>query len=299
MKLIKTTSFILTQEGVKQLLQEKQFDQNENVIVQIDYQENGQILISRSMNYDSVGNLINDRMIVDQGTSQTTDYQYDTRHRIAQQITNYGNEEYIRVEFEYTPDKTIQISYDAHNNIEQIIVEEFNPDMLPISRTIFNSTNEVEEQSLYEYNDQLLKIKEIEHRIGQDQFIQEFKYDENNHLITLEKWKDQTQIIKEQHTYKNGLLHSKTVVDFTTARDKEETTTCWFYTYDAQQRLIKEQQQNTSGNLLTSWVNVFDNEGNLERTHYVKSGYFNAIYGTGSMMEQIETLYINEYEKTQ
>lgn len=252
------------------LYSHSEFDSKGNLSEQSVYTQDG-ILVERIINeFDANGFLIREKYLADADeTSEEKSFQRDDKGLVLKEFKHYNDGSFDTTTYEYDNQYRIisKVTMNDEGEIEQKILNEYRDDFLVKTQTFDGENNLVQlDEFKYDEKGNSVEHKKIDNESGTNAFIvtsynhhgrkkEEITYDEDGDII------NETSYTEDE---KGRLLN---IIE-----EGSEKDVAIKFTYDEQDNIIHQEELSNQGKQLVSVKREFDKENNLMRSEVYIDG---------------------------
>lgn len=252
------------------LYSHSEFDAKGNLTEQSVYTQDG-VLVERIINeFDANGFLIREKYLADADeTSEEKSFQRDDKGLVLKEFKHYNDGSFDTTNYEYDNQYRIisKVTMNDEGEIEQKILNEYRDDFLVKTQTFDGENNLVQlDEFKYDEKGNSVEHKKIDNESGTNAFIvtsynhhgrkkEEITYDEDGDII------NETSYAEDE---KGRLLN---IIE-----EGSEKDVAIKFTYDEQDNIIHQEELSNQGKQLVSVKREFDNDNNLIRSEVYIDG---------------------------
>lgn len=169
--------------------------------------------------------------------------------------------EYVEVKASYNENGQIlqEERFDADGMLNTLTINAYNENKLLSQTEQFDQDHILLQKSVYHYNEKQLLVKQGNF-FGEDdnEYITQYVYDDEDHLIRIEMYADgELDFIEKEMTYENGVLVKEVEND-----DYGNTVNIHYYTYGDKGLLIKHVRDEIQNKDRRTYEYTYNDQGN-------------------------------------
>ena len=252
------------------LYSHSEFDAKGNLTEQSVYTQDG-VLVERIINeFDANGFLIREKYLADADeTSEEKSFQRDDKGLVLKEFKHYNDGSFDTTTYEYDNQYRIvsKVTMNDEGEIEQKILNEYRDDFLVKTQTFDGENNLVQlDEFKYDEKGNSVEHKKIDNESGTNAFIvtsynhhgrkkEEITYDEDGDII------NETSYAEDEKGRLLNIIEEGSEKDFAIK-----------FTYDEQDNIIHQEELSNQGKQLVSVKREFDKDNNLIRSEVYIDG---------------------------
>lgn len=275
-----------TDEGQDQLIYEVVYNDKEQPLVEIEYNQSGYPISKNTHEYDEKGKLLLSILEGEEPeATQQIKYTYldEDKHLIKETIYADGSSQ--KEETKLSDNQQIARRFDFDGELSEETNEIFDKEG-KIEKLVYKNLEfDQEEEHIYTYDEKQQLIKKQIIVEGEEDRATHWTYDEQGR-ITLEETLDPDDEVLNRHyyTYDGDNLLEEGIEEYESYDNQLRLR----FGYDDKGHLVQQIQETYAGDLIQETAYELNDNGHIEVASYVRTGLYVILYGGGD----------NEYTKT-